>query len=167
MKHGIRRRMLCGSFLIFSVAAHADSSWRGYVNDKTFDDNPYGYLFACSQQAENKKIRLACHAPDTFELYLHTDASISGNAVQLTVDSLPAMAFTVRRSANQVGVSSQNDMFWPLMAQMIAGARLTVRWPDNATTLQYDLTGFTESYTRFCGWIESSRQYLPHLARYR
>lgn len=161
------RTALLGSLLAVATIAGAASPWDGYINNKTFKDRSYGYLFAGSVQAADKKLRLICQAPGVFELFFHVDTNITADTVHMTVDRLPAMSFTVSRNGDDRTISDQTELFWPLMAQLVAGAQLKVQWSDTTAILRYDLAGFTDTYTRVCGWLDPSTQYLPYLSSYR
>jgi hypothetical protein len=149
------------------VSADIDNYWQGYINNKTFQDYTYGYLFVNSNSTVDEKLRLICHAPDTFMLLVPRNIEDDQRSVQLTVDSLPTWNFPKDTIENNSAVSMSTNGFWDLLAQMAAGAQLKIGWPNQDTHYEFSLQGFTRSFTDQCGWLAASRSYLPYLDKYR
>ncbi len=161
------------SFIVIVIIATAFSSntladWNGYVNEKTLDDRPYGYLTSSSILSEYRKLRIVCFPADEYRLYLDESINTAAETIDvvLTVDQLPPPALTVQRNGTTMFVSNHSAGFWPLIAQMSAGAKLTVT-TGNGPQYTYSLIGFTRSYLDNCGWMTSSIEYRAFLDRYR
>ncbi len=171
MPHNFTRvlQIAIGLLTLICSSASGQSLWSGYINDKTFDDKTYGYLFTGSASSADRKLRLVCYAPDTYTFYLRTDHSADDRTatVRFVVDSLPAVTVEVQHNSDGISMSNQSEQFWPLIAQMVAGAKLRIHLPDETSPVQFNLSGFTDAYTGMCGWIKTSSQYTSHLALYR
>ena len=147
-----------------SVAAAAD--WNGYVNDKSVSSKPYGFLSSISNSDPPGKLKLVCHSPSVFTLFLAEKNANQYAEIKVSVDKLPALSLAIDATEDQYTISSRADGFWELIAQMSAGAILRVS-ADHHVLHEYSLSGFTRSYLDNCGWLQSANSYQRYLHEYQ
>ena len=157
-------------FLLLTVlqTSIANAEWSGYVNSKTDSDRPYGYLRSVSTSEERSKIKLVCFQPDIFEIYLDEKITSPGSKthIKLQVDQLGALVLPAERTGGATRITHQISEFWNLIAQISAGAELTID-TGSGPQYRYSLLGFTKAYEQTCGWIDSANRYHIYLHRYR
>jgi len=149
-----------------SVAAAGD--WSGYVNDKSVSSKPYGFLSSISQSETSGKIKLVCHSPSVFTLYVARRISQDyvTSELEISVDELPVLSLAIEATKDNYTISNQSEEFWKLIAQMSAGAIIRVVASDQVLQ-EYSLTGFTRSYLNNCGWLNAAHNYQSYLSEYQ
>lgn len=159
--------LLTLALLISSQTLAAD--WQGYLKEKSIAGQSFGYIAneTTGTSVGYTILRLTCFAPHGFRLYLDEQllqndepARISGS-----VDNLPDITLPLHQQRNRYFVSDEDPAFWDLMAQMIAGTKLRLRYQDNQIT--YRLGGFTRAYQNYCGWMQNAQDYQQHIHKYR
>lgn len=153
-----------------SLSSAAAGEWAGYYNDKTASKVPYGYLSSNSITRPASKLRLLCHSGGGFALLIDENFAAVGDfaKVEITVDSLPALVYTMDRVDGFYVVSDEEPGFWRLVAQMVAGMTVTLNLGSATGGFhQFSLSGFTETYLQACGWSGQARDYQRYLRQFR
>ena len=158
---------LLSTLLINCETVNASERWGGYINNKSLNGEPYGYVSSLSNSGPASKLRLLCHSDDVFALYFdqHIIAD-SSTTVDIAVDNLPVVSLAVERVDAGLVVSNQQPDFWKLIAQMAAGLTLVI---DSGVQgwHQFSLSGFTNALISNCGWSSEVEKYQTYLHHYR
>ena len=158
---------LLSTLLINCETVNASERWSGYINNKSLNGEPYGYVSSLSNSRPASKLRLLCHSDDVFALYFdqHIIAD-SSTTVDIAVDNLPVVSLAVERVDAGLVVSNQQPDFWKLIAQMAAGLTLVI---DSGVQgwHQFSLSGFTNALISNCGWSSEVEKYQTYLHHYR
>ena len=158
---------LLSTLLINCETVNASERWSGYINNKSLNGEPYGYVSSLSNSRPASKLRLLCHSDDVFALYFdqHIIAD-SSTTVDIAVDNLPVVSLAVGRVDAGLVVSNQQPDFWKLIAQMAAGLTLVI---DSGARgwHQFSLSGFTNALMSNCGWSSEVEKYQTYLHHYR
>lgn len=152
--------------LVSCLSVAAANDWSGYLNDKSVSSKPYGFLSSISITEATDKLKLVCHSPSVFTLYLARRIAKDYAEIKVSVDKLPALSLAIDATKDHYTISNQSDEFWKLIAQMSAGAILRV-FADDHVLYEYSLTGFTRSYLDNCGWLHSADTYQRYLHEYQ
>lgn len=163
------RILLLTLVVILGDQALAASDWKGYLKEKSIAGQSFGYLAneTTSGSVGYTVLRLTCFEPHGFRIYLDEQLLQSDKPSRISgaVDKLPDITLPLHQQRNRFFISDKDPAFWDLVAQMIAGTKLQLRYQD--TEITYALGGFTSAYRNYCGWMQNAQDYQQHIHKYR
>lgn len=162
-------RILLLTIVLFLSSQALAADWQGYLKEKSIAGQSFGYLAneTTGSSVGYTILRLTCFAPHGFRMYLDEQLLQNDQPKRISgaVDNLPDITLPLHQQRNRFFISDKDPAFWDLVAQMIAGTKLRLRYQD--TQITYRLVGFTSAYRNYCGWMQNAEDYQQHIHKYR